>query len=82
MFITNNHACGERKICSTIKKSQNIMNMIGGPYHIENSSLICCASANQWNGFYMIETSVMKELTRAYLGPCQISMIKLFYENS
>ena len=31
MFITNIHAlftCGERKICSTIEKFQNIMNMI------------------------------------------------------
>ena len=27
---------------------------------METSSLIC--SANQWTGFYMIETSVMKEL--------------------
>ena len=32
----------------------------GGPYHIETSPLIC--SANQWSGFYMIGTSVMKEL--------------------
>ena len=32
----------------------------GGPYHIETIPLIC--RANQWNGFYMIGTSVMKEL--------------------
>ena len=32
----------------------------GCPYHIETSPLIC--SANQWTGFYMIETYVMKEL--------------------
>ena len=32
----------------------------GGPYHIEISPLIC--SANQWTGFYMIGTIVMKEL--------------------
>ena len=32
----------------------------GGPYHIEISPLIC--RANQWTGFYMIGTSVMKEL--------------------
>ena len=31
----------------------------GGPYHIKASSLIC--SANQWTGFYMVGTSVMKE---------------------
>ena len=27
-MITLHFTCGERKICSTIKKSQNIMNMI------------------------------------------------------
>ena len=32
----------------------------GGRYHIETSPLIC--STNQWTGFYMITTSVMKEL--------------------
>ena len=32
----------------------------GGPYHTETSLLIC--SANQWTGFYIIGTSVMKEL--------------------
>ena len=31
-----------------------------GRYHIETSPLIC--SANQWTGFYMISTSVMKGL--------------------
>ena len=31
-----------------------------GPYHIETSPWIC--SASQWTGFYMVETSVMKEL--------------------
>ena len=33
LFFTNNHAfftCGERKICSIIKKFQNIINMTGG----------------------------------------------------
>ena len=34
-----------------------------GPYHIETSPLIC--TTNQWTGFYMIETSVMKELDNA-----------------
>ena len=33
----------------------------GGPFHIETSALIY--SSNQWTGFYMIGTSVMKELT-------------------
>ena len=32
----------------------------GGPYHINTSPLIC--RANQWTGFYMIGTSVMKGL--------------------
>ena len=32
----------------------------GGSYHIENSLLICFE--NQWTGFYMIGTSVMKKL--------------------
>ena len=32
----------------------------GGFYHIETSPLTC--KANQWTGFYMIGTSVMKEL--------------------
>ena len=31
-----------------------------GPYHIETSTSIC--RANQWTGFYIIGTSVMKEL--------------------
>ena len=33
----------------------------GGPYHIETSPLICIA--NEWTGFYMIGTTIMKELT-------------------
>ena len=36
----------------------------GGLYHIETSPLICCA--NQWTNFYMIKTSVMKELKQPY----------------
>ena len=32
----------------------------GGPYHTKTSPLIC--SVNQWTGFCMIWTSVMKEL--------------------
>ena len=31
----------------------------GGPYYIETSPLIC--TANQWTGFYMIGTFLMKE---------------------
>ena len=34
--------------------------MKGGPYHVENNSLIC--SVNYWTGFYMIGASFMKEL--------------------
>ena len=38
----------------------------GGPYQIETSPLI--SRANQWTGFYMIGTSVMKEL-KYFLAP-------------
>ena len=31
-----------------------------GPYHIQSGSLMC--TGNQWTGFYMIGTSVMKQL--------------------
>ena len=37
----------------------------GGPYHIETSPLI--RIANQWTGFYMIGTSVMKKLVENLL---------------
>ena len=54
--------------CGTIIKKliKNISAIIleffhdGGPYHIETSTLIC--KTNQWTGFYMIGTSVVKEL--------------------
>ena len=54
--------------CGTITKKliQNISAIIleffhdGGPYHIETSTLIC--KTNQWTGFYMIGTSIVKEL--------------------
>ena len=32
----------------------------GGPYHVETRPLIC--PANQWTGFYMIGTFVMKKI--------------------
>ena len=38
----------------------------GGPYHIETSPLTC--HANQSTGFYMIGTSVMKELIYVVLN--------------
>ena len=37
----------------------------GVRYHIETSPLIC--RANQWTGFYMITTSVMKKLNTEYI---------------
>ena len=37
----------------------------GGPYHIETSPLIC--STNHWSGYYIIGTSVMKELSKCWL---------------
>ena len=38
-----------------------VSSFMTGPYHIETSPLIC--RANQWTGFYMRGTSVMKELS-------------------
>ena len=38
-----------------------------GLCYIETSPLIC--RANQWTGFYMIRTSVMKELSPFFPGP-------------
>ena len=35
-------------------------------YHIETSQLI--GFANQWTGFYMVETSVMKELKAWFIN--------------
>ena len=37
----------------------------GGLYHKETSPLIC--RANQWSGYYITGTSVMKELYKVYL---------------
>ena len=51
----------------------------GGPCHIETSPLICFA--NHWTGFYMIGTSVMKELnadSRMYLLFASIGVLKLY----
>ena len=44
-----------RRNCVFIKLSH-----YGCPYHIETSPLIC--RANKWTGFYMIGTSVTKDL--------------------
>ena len=45
-----------------------------GSYHIETSVLIC--STNQWNGFYVIESSIMKELLNFDSG-CSIRIQNL-----
>ena len=37
----------------------------GGPYHVEISPLVC--RVNQRTGFYMAETSIMKQLIFVYL---------------
>ena len=42
-------------------KSRSKLFHDGGPYRIETSTLIC--RANQWTGFYLIGSSVMKEST-------------------
>ena len=41
-----------------------------GPYHTETSPLFC--SANQWTGFYLIGTFVMKELKAAAPAPLKL----------
>ena len=38
----------------------------GRPYYIKTSPLVC--SANQWSGFYMIGTSVMKKLIQCIVA--------------
>ena len=40
------------------QRVNNKLTLSLGPYHMETSQLIC--KANQWTGFYMIRTSVMK----------------------
>ena len=49
-----------------------------GPYHIETSPLICFV--NQWTGFYMTRTSVMKELnsSKILLKPVCSGYLRLF----
>ena len=52
-------------LTSCIKKEQNssVIGLLfhdGGPYHIETNPSICYV--NQGTGFYMIGTSIMKEL--------------------
>ena len=52
-----------RYFCNNSSMFERIINSFmtdGGPYHIETSPLIYLA--NQWAGFYMIVTSVMKDL--------------------
>ena len=48
-----------------------------GRYHIEARPLIC--RANKWNGFYVIETSVMKELSYYLITSCYI--FRIFTKN-
>ena len=45
---------------NAMKIKSILLSHSGNPYYIEISSLIC--KANQWTGFYMIRTSVMKKL--------------------
>ena len=48
-----------------------------GPYHIETSPVICCAT--QWTGFYMIGTSVMKELKMKCEIENQLAVVTQFF---
>ena len=59
-----------RKLKAILNQMENIWQLLtffhfGGPYHVETSPLNC--SANQWTGFYMIGTYIMKELNFAHL---------------
>ena len=49
----------------------------GVPYHMETSPLNC--SVNQWTGFYMIGTPIMKESVHSYhnhreVGICDLQL--------
>ena len=50
----------------------------GGPHQVETSPLIC--STNQWTGFYLIETSIMKKVysTDMTKKSTEVSLIPLF----
>ena len=48
----------------------------GGPYHIKTSPLIC--RVNQWTGYYMIETYVMKELRNPVDTGRKLNVHKIF----
>ena len=52
----------------------------GWPYHTETSPLIC--RANQWTSFYMIGTSVMKELRYALIKSSFCPIFFLLWEFS
>ena len=53
----------------------------GGPSYKETSPFICIA--NQWTGFYVLGTSVMKELKKTNISICfdlfMISVKRLQY---
>ena len=52
----------------------------GGPYHTEPSALICFA--NEWNSFYMIGTSIMKELISLLDGRFSVNYISRRYKKN
>ena len=49
------------------------------PYHIEASPLI--GRANQWTGFYIIGTSVIKELMRYVLNRKASNLMKTMFKD-
>ena len=51
----------------------------GGRYHIETSPLIC--KSNQWTGFYMEGTSVMKELIHCEYCPFNTTLYFLAFKS-
>ena len=48
--------------------------------NVETSPLIC--RANQWTGFYMIGTSIMKELTDTSVLPLALFLLYFYYHSN
>ena len=59
-WVLNTHLSGERDRYGQV--AEHLIFHEGGSYHIEASPLIC--RANQWTGFYMLETFVMEHLNQ------------------
>ena len=60
--ILDEELCNNSQQLSAVNYCYKARHSDGGPCDIETSPLIC--PANQWTGFYMIETSIMNELNK------------------